>query len=113
MGTVAVARADRVLPAMPGGELVLEPPPEPERVVPPGLVSRLLPIVMVLASIGFVVAVGFGPTSLLFGGMFLVSTLGMLVAGGGRSRAGRAAPAAEGRPAYPRDPSPGRPPGRR
>jgi ESX secretion system protein EccC len=100
MGTVAVTRADRVLPAMPGGELVLEPPPEPERVVPAGLVARLLPIVMVLASIGFIALLKFTPTSFLFGGMFLMSTLGMLVAGGGRTGGARAATVDEDRRDY-------------
>ena len=52
---------------------MLEPPPEPERVVPPGLVARLLPLVMLLASIGFIVVLGAdNPTSWLFGGMFMV-----------------------------------------
>src|SRR3954469_25262085 len=108
MGTVAGARgaggrarADRGLPAMPGGELVLEPPPEPERVVPPGLLARLLPLVMVLASVGFIVVLGpENPTSWLFGGMFMVSTLGMVLAGGGRSGAGRAATVDEDRRDY-------------
>jgi S-DNA-T family DNA segregation ATPase FtsK/SpoIIIE len=101
MGTVAVARVDRVQPAMPGGELVLEPPPEPERVVPPGLVARLLPIVMVLASVGFIAVLGFSPSSFLFGGIFLVSTLGMVLAGGGgRSGGARAATVDEDRRDY-------------
>ncbi len=39
-------------PRMPGGELTLEPPPEPERMVPAGLLQRLLPLVMLLGSVG-------------------------------------------------------------
>jgi S-DNA-T family DNA segregation ATPase FtsK/SpoIIIE len=86
---------------MPGGELVLEPPPEPERMVPAGLLARLLPLLMLLASIGFIFAIGHtNPTSWLFGGMFLVSTLGMLVAGGGRSGGGRTASIDEDRRDY-------------
>ncbi|MCO1654933.1 type VII secretion protein EccCa [Pseudonocardia humida] len=101
MGTVAVPRTDRVPPAMPGGELVLEPPPEPERVVPSGLLLRLLPVVMLLASVGFIAVLGVqNPTSWLFGGMFMVSTLGMLLAGGGRSGGGRAAAVDEERRDY-------------
>ena len=49
MGTVGVApAAPRRPPRMPGGELALEPPPEPERVVPAGMLMRLLPVVMLL-----------------------------------------------------------------
>ena len=84
MGGVEVARTHRVLPPMPGGELALEPPPEPERPVPAGLMARLLPGAMLLGSIGFL-ALSFrrdDPSSLLFGGMFALSTVGMLFVGG-------------------------------
>ena len=102
MGTVAVARTDRVPAPVPGGELVLEPPPEPERVVPTGLLARLLPLVMVLASIGFIVVLGpQSPTSYLFGLMFVMSAVGMMVAGGGgRSGGARAATIDEDRRDY-------------
>jgi len=84
MGTVGVVRQRRVLPRMPGGELVLEPPPEPERLVPAGMLTRLLPGVMLLGSIGFIAVLGpKNPTSWLFGGMFAISTLGMVMTGGG------------------------------
>ena len=43
MSTVEVPRPPRAVPRMPGGELALEPPPEPERPVPPALLARLLP----------------------------------------------------------------------
>jgi S-DNA-T family DNA segregation ATPase FtsK/SpoIIIE len=73
---------------MPGGELTLEPPPEPERIVPAGVLQRMLPLVMLVGSIGFVVVAGADqPTSWLFGGMFAISSLGMLLTGrGGGSR---------------------------
>lgn len=102
MGTVAVARAERDVPPMPGGELVLEPPPEPERVVPGGLLAKLLPLVMVLAAIGFIVVLGTNnPSSFLFGGFFLLSTLGLLLSGGGgRSGGARAAAVDEDRRDY-------------
>ena len=89
MGTVEVARARRVLPPMPGGELALEPPPEPERAVPAGLVARLLPAVMLLGSVAFVALGPRTQESLLFGGLFALSTVGLLVAGGGGRGAGQ------------------------
>ena len=36
MPTVEVPRPPRAVPRMPGGELAIEPPPEPERPVPAG-----------------------------------------------------------------------------
>ncbi|GAA1287157.1 type VII secretion protein EccC [Pseudonocardia aurantiaca] len=85
MGTIGVVRQRRVAPGMPGGELTLEPPPEPERVVPAGVITRLLPFVMLLGSIGFVAVLGVdNPTSWLFAGMFAISTVGMMASGNGR-----------------------------
>ena len=54
MPTVEVLRPPRTVPRTPGGELAIEPPPEPERPVPPALLARLLPGVMLLGSVGFV-----------------------------------------------------------
>ncbi|MDL5155470.1 type VII secretion protein EccCa [Actinomycetospora sp. Odt1-22] len=72
---------------MPGGELAIEAPPEEPRIAPAGLLARLLPLAMVLASVGFVVVLGIdNPTSWLFGGMIALSTLGMVA--GGLSRGG-------------------------
>ena len=71
--TVGVRRPRRTVPRAPGGELVLEPPPEPERVVPSGLIGRLLPLVMVFGSVGFVLMRPEEPTSWMFGGMFAIS----------------------------------------
>ncbi|MCE3554234.1 type VII secretion protein EccCa [Pseudonocardia sp. RS11V-5] len=60
----------------------MEPPPEPERAVPPGLLARALPVAMLLGSLG-VVAVGPSePTTWVFGGMFALSSVGMLLTGG-------------------------------
>ncbi|MFP5069740.1 type VII secretion protein EccCa [Pseudonocardia nantongensis] len=99
-GTVPVRRPRRVLPEAPGGELVLEPPPEPERPVPGGLLQRLLPLVMVAGALLFVVF-GRGDTSTwLFGGMFALSALGMLVSGGGRGPGARTATMDEDRRDY-------------
>lgn len=86
---------------MPGGELTLEPPPEPERVVPAGVLQRMLPLVMLIGSVGFVVVAGVDqPTSWLFGGMFAISSLGMLLTGSGRAGGGRAADIDEDRRDY-------------
>ncbi|MDN5751463.1 MAG: type VII secretion protein EccC, partial [Pseudonocardia sp.] len=83
MGTIGVVRPRRTAPRTPAGELMLEPPPEPERVVPAAMLTRLLPLVMVLASVGFIAVLGVrNPTSWLFGGMIMISTLGMVLTGG-------------------------------
>ena len=98
--TVEVARPPRAAPRLPVGELVVEPPPEPERLVPGGALARLLPLVMLLGSVGFIAVLGpRNPTSWLFGGMFALSTLGMMgTAAGGRG--GRAAVIDEDRRDY-------------
>lgn len=100
MGTVEVVRAPRAVPQPPGGELPVEPPPEPEEVVPGGLLARLLPVVMVLASIGIIAVLPRSPTSWLFGGVFLVSTLAMLATGAGRGGGARTAGVDEDRRDY-------------
>jgi DNA segregation ATPase FtsK/SpoIIIE, S-DNA-T family len=98
---MTVVGAGRVPPRMPGGELVLEPPPEPERLVPAGVLARLLPFVMLLGSVGFIAVLGVqNPTSWLFAGMFAVSTVGMLVTGAGRGGGNRAAGTDEDRRDY-------------
>ena len=89
MSTVEVPRPPRVVPRMPGGELALEPPPEPERPVPPGSWPGCCPAVMLLGSVAFVALGPRDPSSLLFGGMFALSTVGMLLVGGGGRGAGQ------------------------
>ena len=89
MSTVEVPRPPRTVPRLPGGELTVEPPPEPERPVPPALLARLLPAVMLLGSVGFVALGPRDPSSLMFGGMFALSTVGMLLVGGGGRSAGQ------------------------
>ena len=86
MSTVEVPRPPRTAPRLPGGELTVEPPPEPERPVPTSLLARLLPAVMLLGSVAFVALGPREPTSLMFGGMFALSTVGMLLVGGGGGR---------------------------
>jgi S-DNA-T family DNA segregation ATPase FtsK/SpoIIIE len=59
--------------------------------VPAGLAQRLMPAVMVLGSLGFIVVMGAqNPTSWLFGGMFALSTVGMMAGGMGRGGGQRA-----------------------
>ena len=54
MPTVELTRALRIVPRMPGGELTLEPPPEPDKPVPPGVLARVLPAVLLVGSVAFV-----------------------------------------------------------
>ncbi|MFR9804254.1 type VII secretion protein EccCa [Pseudonocardia sp. RS010] len=83
MGTVEVARRRRRMPQLPTGEIRVEPPPEPERAVPPGLLARALPAAMLLGSLGVIGVMGPGePTAWVFGGMFALSSVGMLLTGG-------------------------------
>ncbi len=99
--TVGVRRSRRTAPQVPGGEVVLEAPPEPERVVPGGMMQRLLPLVMVFGSLAFVAARPDDPTSYLFGGMIALSALGMMAAGaGGRGAGARTAQMDEDRRDY-------------
>ena len=79
-------------PRPPGGEVHLEPPPEVPRIIPGSIVMKLLPGVMIVASVGMMAFMftqsKSNPSSLLFGGMFLISTVGMM-AGGGRGSGGQ------------------------
>lgn len=75
-------------PRPPGGEVHLEPPPEVPRVVPGNVVQKLLPAVMVVASLGMMAFMlqraASNPLMMMMPLMMLVSTVGM-VAGGGQS----------------------------
>ncbi|MBO0875688.1 MAG: type VII secretion protein EccCa, partial [Pseudonocardia sp.] len=92
MSTRTVRRPPRnAPPRLPGGELPLEPPPEPAKPVPTGLAQRLMPALMVLGSVGFIFVMGAqNPASWLFGGMFALSTLGLMAGGMGRGGTQRA-----------------------
>ncbi|WP_072687338.1 type VII secretion protein EccCa [Rhodococcus marinonascens] len=83
-----VRKARREIPRIPGGEVSLQAPPEIPRLVPGNLVTKLLPLVMVVAMLGMVAlmftsGIARNPMSMLFPVMMMVSMLGML-AGGGR-----------------------------
>ena len=65
------------------------------------MLMRLLPLVMLVGSLGFIVVLGVrNPTSWLFGGMFAISTLGMMATGGGRGGAARTSTIDESRRDY-------------
>ncbi|WP_073458683.1 type VII secretion protein EccCa [Pseudonocardia thermophila] len=83
MATLQLRRPARTRPRPPSGEIELMAPPEPERLVPPGLLQRLMPLVMLLGAVGFVVIAPRNPVNWMFGAMFALSTVGMLVAGTG------------------------------
>ncbi|MDQ3404462.1 MAG: type VII secretion protein EccCa [Actinomycetota bacterium] len=88
MSTLQFKRSPRLsAPRQPGGEVHLEPPPEVPRVIPGSIIMKMLPAVMIVASIGmmiFMFQMSRSPMSLMFGGMFLISTIGMMASGGGR-----------------------------
>ncbi|MGH3630053.1 MAG: type VII secretion protein EccCa, partial [Sciscionella sp.] len=105
MSTLQFKRSARLsAPRPPGGEVHLEPPPDVPRVVPGSIVMKLLPGVMIVASVGmmafmFTSSKG-NPTSLLYGGMFLFSTVGMMAGGGGRGGGAKKAEMNEDRKDY-------------
>lgn len=105
LSTVRFARrARREPPRAPGGEVTLQAPPEIPRVTPGNLLTKLLPVIMVVAMIGMVAlmftsGMARNPMSLLFPVMMMVSMLGML-AGGGRGNGARASEANEDRKDY-------------
>lgn len=80
-------------PEPPGGEVHLEPPPEVPRVVPGSIMMKLLPGVMILASLGMMAFMFMrshgNPMSMMFGGMFLMSTVGMMAGGRGGGGGGQ------------------------
>lgn len=102
MGTRVFRRAARLAPPeVPSGEVHLEAPPEIPRATPTSPLLRLLPLLMVVGSLGFIVVIGVdNPTSWLFGGMFALSTLGMVAGGVTRGGAQRRAESDEDRKDY-------------
>jgi S-DNA-T family DNA segregation ATPase FtsK/SpoIIIE len=71
--------------------MALEPPPDPSKAIPVGMMQRLMPLSMVLVSVGMIFVMGVGnPQAWLFGGLFAMSTVGMMSGGMGRGGAQRA-----------------------
>jgi len=106
MTTVQYKRSPRLAaPAMPGGEVHLEPPPEIPRVIPGNILMKILPFVMIFGSVGFIVLMivsGQGAMqSLLFGSIIIMSSVGMMAGGaGGRGGGQRKAEMNEDRKDY-------------
>ena len=97
--TEGFVRRPRITPPRtPGGEVNIQAPPDVPRVVPGGLLMKLLPVVMVVAVVGMValmVVTGgrnilTNPLFMMFPLMMLMSMFGMFAAGGrgGGKRAG-------------------------
>jgi len=94
-------------PRTPGGEVHLEPPPEIPRNIPGNVVQKILPFVMILATLGMVAFMftamrdrgGVNPFFLMMPVMMLVSMGGMFL-GGGRGGAQKKAEMNEDRKDY-------------
>lgn len=87
MSTLQFKRTPRMAaPRPPGGEVHLEPPPEIPRVVPGNVVQKLLPAVMIVASLGMMAFMlqhaGSNPLMMMMPLMMVVSTVGMVASGG-------------------------------
>ncbi len=93
-------------PRTPGGEVHLEPPPEVPRLVPGGILMKLMPVVMVVAMVGMIALLitsggGLNPASLIFPMMMMMSMVGMFAGGaGGRGSGQRKAEMNEDRKDY-------------
>ncbi|WP_461144288.1 type VII secretion protein EccCa [Salinifilum aidingensis] len=87
MSTLQFKRMARLAPPRPpGGEVHLEPPPEIPRAVPGNIVQKILPAVMIVASLGMMVFMlqraKDNPMMMMMPMMMLVSTVGMMAGGG-------------------------------
>lgn len=79
-------------PRMPGGEVALQSPPEVPRIIAGNLLSKLMPVMMLVAVVGMIalmVTVGGrditrNPTFLIFPMMMVMSVAGMFMGGSGR-----------------------------
>jgi S-DNA-T family DNA segregation ATPase FtsK/SpoIIIE len=77
---------------MPGGEVALQSPPEVPRIVPGSLLMKLMPVMMMVASVGMIalmISVGGrdiarNPTFLIFPMMMVMSVAGMFMGGAGK-----------------------------
>jgi len=95
VSTLQFKRTPRLpAPTMPGGEVHLEPPPEVPRVIPGNVLMKMLPVVMILASLGMVAFIftsggRANPLFLMFPLMMVMSTVGMMAGGGGGQGGGK------------------------
>ncbi|TVT07442.1 type VII secretion protein EccC, partial [Amycolatopsis bartoniae] len=105
MSTVQFKRLPRLAgPKSPGGEVHLEPPPEVPRTIPGNVVQKLLPVVMIVASLGLLVFLFQGgnrnPLTIALGATTLLGTLGVVGTGGGKSGGAKKAEMNEDRKDY-------------
>ncbi|MFD2422302.1 type VII secretion protein EccCa [Amycolatopsis pigmentata] len=107
MSTLQFKRSPRLAaPRPPGGEVHLEPPPEVPRTIPGNVVQKMMPVVMVVATLGMVVvmftsggAAARNPVTMMFPLMMIMSMGGMF-AGGGRGGGAKKAEMNEDRKDY-------------
>ncbi|WP_459545892.1 type VII secretion protein EccCa [Nocardia sp. X0981] len=108
-GIEGFVRLARIAPPRPpGGDLVLNPPPELPRPVPGKLLMKLLPVVMIVAVVGMIAllfATGgrnvlSNPLTMMFPMMMLISVVGMFAGGMGRGGVKGAAELNEDRKDY-------------
>lgn len=104
MSTLQFKRTPRLAaPRPPGGEVHLEPPPEIPRTIPGNIVQKVLPGVMIVASLGMMVFMlqraQNNPMMMMMPLMMLISTFGMM-AGGGREGSQKKAEMNEDRKDY-------------
>ncbi|MEV6431562.1 type VII secretion protein EccCa [Nocardia sp. NPDC051463] len=99
-------RARREMPRSPGGEVTLQPPPEIPRVTPGSLLSKLMPVVMVVGMVGMMAlmftqggGIASNPMTMMFPMMMVFSMVGMF-AGQGGGKGQKAAEANEDRKDY-------------
>ncbi|GAA4620635.1 type VII secretion protein EccC [Saccharopolyspora hordei] len=87
VSTLQFKRTPRLAaPRPPGGEVHLEPPPEIPRTIPGNIVQKVLPAVMIVASLGMMVFMlqraRNNPMMMMMPMMMLISTFGMMAGGG-------------------------------
>ncbi|WP_410656574.1 type VII secretion protein EccCa [Amycolatopsis sp. lyj-112] len=105
MSTLQFKKSPRLAaPRPPGGEVHLEPPPEVPRTIPGNVVMKLLPAVMIVASLGMMVFMfttgGRNPMMMMMGGMMVLSTVGMMAGGAGKGGGAKKAEMDEDRKDY-------------
>ncbi|WAL65119.1 type VII secretion protein EccCa [Amycolatopsis cynarae] len=107
MSTLQFKKTPRLAaPRPPGGEVHLEPPPEVPRTIPGNVVQKMMPVVMIVATLGMVVvmfttggAAARSPVTLMFPLMMIMSMGGMF-AGGGKGGGAKKAEMNEDRKDY-------------
>ncbi|MGN2641599.1 type VII secretion protein EccCa [Nocardia takedensis] len=108
MPTEGFVRRPRIAPPRaPGGEVTLNAPPELQRNIPPSLLMRLLPVVMVVAVVGMIAMMVMmgrnllaNPFMMMFPMMMLMSMFGMMMSMRGAGGPKRAAELNEERKDY-------------